>query len=258
MNKAETIQNIRSKLQSGEVSIGSWMQIANSSVGEIMGHAGYDWVALDMEHGSMCVHQLPDIFRALELGGTLPLVRVASGDSTYCKEALDAGAAGIIVPMIETAEDVDTARCACCWPPTGKRGVAFSRANLYGKHFDAYKDEAQEPLFIAMIENAKAVENLDAILQVRGIDAIMIGPYDLSASMGMTAEFEHQNFVAAMSHILNTAQQHQIPAGIHVVAPSETELAQRVAEGYRFIAYSMDAVLLQHAANMPRVEKTHH
>jgi 2-dehydro-3-deoxyglucarate aldolase len=251
MNKAQTIQNIRSKLQSGEVSIGSWMQIANSSVGEIMGHAGYDWVALDMEHGSMCVHQLPDIFRALELGGTLPLVRVASGDSTYCKEALDAGAAGIIVPMIETAEDVDAARCACCWPPTGKRGVAFSRANLYGKHFDAYQAEAQEPLFIAMIENAKAIENLDGILQVQGIDAIMIGPYDLSASMGITAEFENPDFVAAMSHIRNTAMQHNIPAGIHIVSPSESELTQRIDEGYRFIAYSIDAVMLVENSTRP-------
>jgi len=253
MNKAETIRNIRAKLQSGEVSIGSWMQIANSSVGEIMGQAGYDWVALDMEHGSMCVHQLPDIFRALELGGTLPLVRVASGDSTYCKEALDAGAAGIIVPMIETAEDVDAARCACCWPPSGNRGVAFSRANLYGKHFDAYQAEAQEPLFIAMIENAKAIENLDGILQVQGVDAIMIGPYDLSASMGMAAEFEHPDFEAAIAHIRNIAEQHNIPAGIHIVSSSESELSKRVAEGYRFIAYSMDAVLLIDNVDRPAV-----
>ena len=258
MNKLETIRNIRAKLQDGDVSIGSWMQISNSSVGEIMGQAGYDWVALDMEHGSMCAHQLPDTFRALELGGSLPLVRVANGDSMQCKQALDAGAGGIIVPMINSAEEVRLARSACCWPPAGDRGVAFSRANLYGKNFDSYNEQAQEPLFIIMIENANAVENLDEILETPGIDAIMIGPYDLSASMGMTAEFEHPDFVAAMSHILNTAQQHQIPAGIHVVAPSETELAQRVAEGYRFIAYSMDAVLLQHAAKMPRVEKTHH
>jgi 2-dehydro-3-deoxyglucarate aldolase len=227
------------------------MQIANSSVAEIMGQAGYDWVSLDMEHGSMCVHQLPDIFRALELGGTLPLVRVARGDSMECKQALDAGAGGIIVPMVESATEVAMARSACCWPPSGTRGVAFSRANLYGKHFDSYKDESQQPLFIAMIENANAVSNLDEIVKVEGIDAIMIGPYDLSASMGMTAEFEHTDFVTAMSHILNTAQQHQIPAGIHVVQPEPTELSKRITEGYRFIAYSVDAVMLMESSTRP-------
>jgi 2-dehydro-3-deoxyglucarate aldolase len=258
MNKLETIQHVRATLQSGNESIGGWMQIANSSVAEIMGQSGYDWVALDMEHGSMCVHQLPDIFRALELGGTLPLVRVARGDSMECKQALDAGAGGIIVPMIENADEVAKAKNACCWPPAGNRGVAFSRANLYGKHFDSYKDEAQQPLFVPMIENSHAVTNLDEILEVEGVDAIMIGPYDLSASMGMTAEFEHPDFIAAMSHILNTAQQHQVPAGIHVVAPSESELSQRIAEGYRFIAYSMDAILLQQAAKIPHIESISH
>ena len=257
MNKLETIRNIRAKLQGGDISIGSWMQIASSSIGEIMGQAGYDWVALDMEHGSMSPHQLPDIFRALELGGTLPLVRVASSDAMQCKQALDAGATGIIVPMVETAEEVRLAHRACCWPPAGNRGVAFSRANLYGKHFDSYKEESQEPLFIVMIENAIAVKNLDEILATEGIDAIMIGPYDLSASMGMTAEFEHPDFIAAMAHIRDTAMQHNIPAGIHVVAPSETELDQRIAEGYRFIAYSIDAVFLKHSTEVPSAEKTH-
>ena len=254
MNKLETIQQIRTVLQKGNTSIGSWMQIANSSVAEIMGQAGYDWVALDMEHGSMCVHQLPDIFRALELGGTLPLVRVAQGDSLECKQALDAGAGGIIVPMVENAEEVAMARSACCWPPTGNRGVAFSRANLYGKHFDAYKEEAQQPLFVPMIENANAVKNLDEILEVEGVDAIMIGPYDLSASMGMTAEFEHPDFIAAMSHILKAAQRYKIPAGIHVVDPSESELTKRIADGYRFIAYSIDAIMLVSSTNCPTVK----
>ena len=159
------IEQIRQKFINDRPSIGTWQQIPNSSISEILGQAGYDWVALDMEHGSMCVHQLPDIFRALELGGTLPLVRVASSDAMQCKQALDAGAGGIIVPMIETAEEVRLAQQACCWPPTGNRGVAFSRANLYGKHFDSYKEEAQEPLFVVMIENTKAVENIDEILK---------------------------------------------------------------------------------------------
>ena len=120
MNRLITIQKIRECLRGGGQSIGSWMQIPHPSIAEIMGQAGYDWVAVDMEHGSTSVHQLPDLFRALELGGTLPLVRLAHGQPKDCKQALDAGAGGVIVPMVESAEQLIQVRDACRWPPSGK------------------------------------------------------------------------------------------------------------------------------------------
>lgn len=255
MNKLITIQQLRDRLRNGGNSIGSWMQIPHASVAEIMGQAGYDWVAVDMEHGSVSVHQLPDLFRALELGGTLPLVRLAQGHVKDCKLALDAGAGGVIVPMVETAEQLVAVRDACRWPPAGTRGVAFSRANLFGKHFDAYREEAQAPLLVAMIEHVSAVDNLEAIIKVSGLDALFIGPYDLSASMGLTAQFEHPDFKSAMERIRTRAAQHQIPCGVHVVAPSPEQLKQRIEEGYRFLAYSIDAVILNHAAAKPKLEK---
>ena len=171
MNRLKTIQKIRKKLSDGNCSIGSWMQIPHASVAEIMGQAGYDWVAVDMEHGAISVHQLPDLFRALELGNTLPLVRLARGHFKDCKQALDAGAGGVIVPMIESAEQLIIVRDAIRWPPNGTRGVAFSRANLFGKNFNEYIKEAKQPLLIAMIENINAVKNLDEILQVHGFIA---------------------------------------------------------------------------------------
>ena len=138
MNRFEAIINIRKKLDNGGCSIGSWMQIPHASIAEIMGQAGYEWVAVDLEHGAISIHQLPDLFRALELGNTLPLVRLAQGHSKDCKQALDAGAGGVIVPMVESAEQLIMVRDACCWPPTGNRGVGYSRANLFGKNFDEY------------------------------------------------------------------------------------------------------------------------
>lgn len=192
MNRLKEIQTLRKILSKGESSIGSWMQIPHASVAEIMGRAGYDWVVVDMEHGAISVHQLPDLFRALELGNTLPLVRVSQGTEKDCKQALDAGAGGVIVPMIKNAEQLERVRDIIRWPPAGKRGVAFSRANLFGKYFDEYIDEAQHPLLVAMIEHVHAVRNLDDILKVEGLDAILVGPYDLSASMGLTAKFEEQ------------------------------------------------------------------
>lgn len=197
-----------------------------------------------MEHGAIAVHQLPDLFRALELGNTLPLARIAQGHPKDCKQALDAGAGGIIVPMIESAEQVIAVRDACRWPPAGTRGVGFSRANLFGKHFEAYREEAQAPLLVAMIEHHRAVAELEAILSVKGLDAILIGPYDLSASMGLTAQFDHPDFCATMEKIRTLAATKTIPAGVHVVAPSPEQLRQRMDEGYRFVAYSIDAAML--------------
>jgi len=253
MNRLEKIRAIRKSLSGNQPSVGSWMQIPHSSVAEIMGQAGYDWVAVDMEHGAIAVHQLPDLFRALELGGTLPLARLAQGNIKDCKQVLDAGAGGVIVPMIETAAQLTLVRDACRWPPTGNRGVGFSRANLFGRHFETYREEAQAPLLVAMIEHIRAVENLEEILLVEGLDAILIGPYDLSASMGLTAKFEIPEFIAAMDRIRTLCSQHRIPCGVHVVLPDADALKQRVVEGYRFIAYSIDAVFLNHSVPMPMV-----
>lgn len=248
MNKREAIDRIRKKLQQGGHSVGSWMQIPHASIAEIMGQAGYDWIAVDMEHGSVSAHQLPDLFRAIELGGTLPLARVAQGHVKDCKQALDAGAAGIIVPMIESARQLADVASACRWPPAGTRGVGFSRANLFGKHFADYREEAQTPLLVAMIEHVGAVDGLHEILQVPGLDALLIGPYDLSASIGLTGDFDHPDFKALMQRIRQAAAEVRIPVGIHVVAPSHNELRQRLADGYRFLAYSLDAVMLRDAA----------
>ena len=221
------------------------MQIPHPSIAEIMGQAGYDWVVVDMEHGSIGVHQLPDLFRALELGNTLPLARVARGDAKDCKQALDAGAGGIIVPMIQSAKQLIEVRDVCRWPPTGIRGVGFSRANLFGKHFEDYREEAQAPLLVAMIEHISAVDSLREILAVEGLDAILVGPYDLSASMGLTAQFDHPDFCKTMELIRCHAETMSITAGIHVVAPSQQQLQKRLEEGYRFLAYSIDAVMLE-------------
>lgn len=252
MNRIERIRAIRRTLAAGQPSIGSWMQIPNPSVAEIMGQAGYDWVAVDLEHGAICVHQLPDLFRALEFGGTLPLARLAEGCAKDCKQALDAGAGGVIVPMVESAAQLAQVCDACSWPPAGKRGVGFSRVNLFGKHFDAYAIEAQEPLLVAMIEHVRAVDQLDEILQVDGLDAILIGPYDLSASMGLTAKFDEPKFIAEMNRIRTLCVRRHIPCGVHVVMPEPATLAQRIADGYRFIAYSIDAVFLNSASEKPK------
>jgi len=255
MNRLEAIRAVRAKLANNKPSLGSWIQIPHPSIAEILGQAGYDWVAVDMEHGSISACQLPDLFRALELGGTLPLVRLAEGDKKDCKKALDAGAGGVIVPMIESAAQLAAVRDACRWPPSGTRGVAFSRANLFGKHFERYREEAQAPLLIAMIESKEAVDNLEEILGVDGLDGILIGPYDLSASMGITAQFSHSNFMAAMTRIQDLCKQFGKSSGVHVVQPDIKLLEDYLKDGYQFIAYSIDSVFFNHAVHVPKLKE---
>ncbi len=254
MNRIKKINQIREDLKIGSVSLGSWIQIPHPTIAEIIGNSGYDWVAIDLEHGSISVNQLPDLFRALELGDTLPLARLAQGQAKDCKQALDAGAGGVIVPMIESAEQLKLVRDSCYWPPAGNRGVGFSRANLFGKYFEVYAEEAQSPLLIAMIENINAVENLKEIVKVSGLDSLLIGPYDLSASMGITADFEHPDFIAVLDKILRISKSENIPCGIHVVNPSVDELSHRIAQGYRFIAYSLDAAFLNSSVCRPSLK----
>jgi 2-dehydro-3-deoxyglucarate aldolase len=251
MNRLKKINEIRKALANNKASIGSWIQIPHSSIAEIMGDAGYDWIAVDMEHGAVSTHQLPDLFRALELNNTLPLARLAHAHPKDCKLALDAGAGGVIVPMVESATQLIAVREACQWPPSGKRGIGFSRANLFGKYFDNYLEEAQAPLLIAMIEHFRAVENLDEILNVVGLDGILIGPYDLSASMDLTGQFDNAIFKEIMSSIQKKCKKARIPYGMHLVNPDTDQLHKKINEGYQLIAYSIDAVFLNNSCAAP-------
>ena len=252
MDRLERVRTIRASLRSGTSVVGSWMQLTDSNVAEIMGRSGYQWVAIDMEHGPVSLSQLPDLFRALELGGTLPLARVASPLPINCRQALDQGAAGVVIPMISSAAQLQAIINECHWPPRGRRGVGFQRANVFGKFFDAYVQEAQESLIIAQIEHIDAVNNLESIIAVEGLDAIMVGPYDLSASLGITGEFENKKYLETLSKILSMCAKYKMPCGIHVVQPDPKMLEQRISEGYTFIAYGVDTVFLNHGAALPK------
>ncbi|MCD4652237.1 MAG: 2,4-dihydroxyhept-2-ene-1,7-dioic acid aldolase [Candidatus Cloacimonetes bacterium] len=242
------VSKIRGILNSGKPTIGSWMQLSCSSVAEIMGKAGYDWVAVDLEHGSFSVQILPDIFRALEIGGTIPFARVSHSHPKEIKQALDSGAKGLILPMIETGDQLKKSISWALYPPKGTRGIGYHRANLFGQYFNEYFKFSQEILIVAQIEHVRAVENLDDILSVQGLDAIMVGPYDLSGSMDLTGQFDHPHFKEVMDKISSKSNEHKIPMGLHVVQPEKDRLASAITDGYQFIAYGTDAVFLHHSA----------
>ncbi|MCL2123796.1 MAG: aldolase/citrate lyase family protein [Desulfovibrionaceae bacterium] len=243
---------IRAKMKNG-AAIGSWLQLPSPEVAEIMGRAGYDWVAVDMEHGLFTRAGLADVCRAIELGGAAPFARVAEATKNEIKGALEAGAQGLIFPMIESRAQLDEAISWALYPDQdGSRGVGFCRANLYGKNLAAYRENAAKELILAaQIEHIRAVEELPRILAHPRLDAIMVGPYDLSGSMGLTGRFDHPDFIAAMQDIQDACARHGANMGIHIVEPNPAELAQRVRQGFRFIAYGIDAVFLWRNAQRP-------
>jgi 2-dehydro-3-deoxyglucarate aldolase len=199
---------------------------------------------------------LPDIFRAIEVGKAVPFARVAQNHPKDIKQALDAGTRGIIVPMVESAEDVINFNKWVKYPPDGNRGVGFSRANLFGKQFTDYVSTInQQIIMVAQIEHINAVSNLDEILALKFLDAIMVGPYDLSGSMNLTAQFDHPKFQDALDTIFQKAREYKTPMGLHIVQPEPELLAEKILEGYQFIAYGIDAVFLYNSAIPPQNEK---
>lgn len=239
------MNKVKQKLKKRHYTIGSWVQLPEPGIVEIMAKSGFEWLVVDMEHGSISIESLPDLFRAIEGAGSLPLVRVPENNETIIKRVLDAGAKGIIVPMINSKENALKAMRASKYPPEGIRGVGFSRANLYGAEFDRYLEEINKELVIIFqIEHIDGVKNIDEILEVDGVDAIMIGPYDLSGSMNLTGQFKHPEFQKTVRKVLKCAKKHNIAIGTHVVLPDFEELERRIEEGYSFIAYSLDTVFL--------------
>ena len=257
-----TSNDIRVRLRKGQATVGTWLQIPSPDVAEIIARMGYDWAAVDMEHGSFSHANLPDIFRALERWGTLPFARLPEASMRNIKDALDSGARGLIFPMIESREQLDKAIAWSLFPgnkecPSGKRGVGFSRANGFGRDFNAYVNSetgtANDIVLVAQIEHVNALGSLDAIFTHPRLDAYMIGPYDLSASMGCTGRFDDQEFLAALALIEQKAALHKLPKGYHVVTPDPELARQKMAEGYAFIAYGIDALFLQQSASRPEV-----
>ncbi|WP_017850672.1 HpcH/HpaI aldolase family protein [Leptospira interrogans serovar Szwajizak] len=245
------MNSVKEKLKSGTFTIGSWMQIPNTSIAEILGSAGFDWIVLDLEHGAFSLNLLPDLFRVISKNGALPFARVAQNHPKDIEQTLDAGARGIIVPMIETAQQVQDFLKWSSYPPDGTRGVGYSNANLFGKYFDSYSKEINSNLIrVIQIENIKAIQQIDSILSVKGIDAMMIGPYDLSGSMGLTGQFEHPDFLRAIVELHKAAERNGIPLGTHVIQADFQKVKDEIRTGKKFVAYSTDAIMLNTQASL--------
>ena len=241
---------VKLKLKRGQPSIGSWIASAHVSVAEVLAGAGFDWIAVDMEHSNIVLSDLPALFAAMERLGTQPLVRLPENDPSMARRVMDTGAAGVIVPMVNSRKDAERVVEAVKYPPAGRRGVGIARAHGYGRSFKEHvKKSNDRVLVVAQIEHIDAVRNIEGIFSVPGIDAYLIGPYDMSGSLGIPGELNHPSVEAAKEKVLKAAKGKKIVPGIHLVHPNEAELERALKLGYRFIALSSDILLLADASD---------
>ncbi len=239
--------SLRQRLRAGETVLGSWINSGSPIVAELMAACGFDFLCVDVEHSAVDLPQTQPLFQAIRSGrpDCAALVRLHGVDYSFVKRYLDAGAQGVIAPLVRTRIEAEQLVQATKYPPQGLRGVGFCRANAYGLRVGEHFARANDEILVAVqIEHIDAVRNIDAILGVPGIDAVFIGPYDLTASMGIAAQFAHPDYLAARAAILAACRKHGIVPGIHVVQPAPEEARLRIAEGYRLIAYSLDITML--------------
>ena len=226
--------------------MGSWIASAHVSVAEILAGAGFEWIAVDMEHSNITLAELPALFAAIENGGAAPLVRLPENDPSLARRVMDTGARGVIVPMVNTRKDAERVVEAVKYSPEGKRGVGIARAHGYGRSFKEHvKRSNDDVLVVVQIEHIEAVKNVESIFSVPGVDAYLIGPYDMSGSLGIPGQLNHPKVEEAKAKVLKVGKAKRIVPGIHLVHPTEAQVEEALRLGYRFIALCCDILLLQ-------------
>lgn len=236
---------LKEKLKNNQLTIGSWITIGHQSIIEIMSSAGFDWLTIDLEHSVIELTTAQNLIAHIKNNGMNALIRVSKNEEVVIKRVMDAGADGIIVPLVKNKEDALKAVNYVKYPPIGKRGVGLARAQKYGIGFNEYKDWVKnESVIIAQIEHIDAVKNIDDILSVEGIDGTIIGPYDLSGSMGIPGEYDKQEVKDAIKKVEQACKKFKKSLGFHVVPPDFNQFKDKIKAGYTFLAYSLDFLFL--------------
>jgi 2-dehydro-3-deoxyglucarate aldolase len=224
--------------------IGSWLQLADPSLTEIMARSGFDWLTIDLEHTSTTLAQAAEMVRIGSLAGLPMFARISGHDTDQIKRLLDMGVSGIIAPDVRSVADAERLAAACFYPPRGTRGVGLGRAQGYGRSFPEYLEgAAREVVFIPQIEHIDAVERLDGILEVEGVSGFFVGPYDLSGSLGLPGQFDHPEVQAALDTVAGFIRPAGPFAGIHVVDPDIEQLRSAIERGYRFVGFASEMLI---------------
>lgn len=234
---------IKAMWRSGETVVNGWLHIPNSFSAEVMAHAGWDSITIDMQHGPPEYHAALPMLQAISTTDTVPLTRIPWNEPGLTMRMLDSGCYGVICPMINTREQAEAFVGACRYPPEGYRSFGPYRARVYaGADYPQHANE--EIITMAMIETQEALDNLDDIMSVPGLDAVFVGPSDLGQSLTGNARLDSDEpqLMAAMDTILSAANKHGVVAGIYT---GSSEYALRMVDkGFRFVTVLSDARLM--------------
>ena len=234
----------RRRLAAGEPSVGTWLSLPSPEAAEHVSRLGFDWLVVDAEHNPVDIRTLAQMFAAMSATDTAPMVRIPWNSPENFKRVLDAGAWGVVVPMVNSREEAERAVSACRYHPLGNRSVGGGRHALsFGTSAsDYYAHANDEILLVLQIEHVDGVEHADEILSVPGVDACFIGPNDLAASMGMglgvPLESDEPRLAAAIRHVREACERHGVAPGVH--ASGADGVNQRLAEGFRYVAMASE------------------
>lgn len=239
---------LKQRLRAGRTAIGAWISFHDPSASELMARAGFDYLIIDAEHTPWSLGHLQAALMGFNGTQTVPFVRVPWNDQVMIKQALDLGVEGIMAPMVRTPDEVRALVAACKYPPDGRRGFAPRRASNYFRDIDAYMAVANDAVFVMpQVEDIATVEDIDDYLDVPGIDAVCIGPNDLSGTMGLMRQTGHADVRAAIDRVYAAAKARGIPASPGVTMPAD-ELADLAAKGCRMFIATGDLDLLVRGA----------
>jgi 4-hydroxy-2-oxoheptanedioate aldolase len=231
----------------GDAVISGWLHISDTYAAEVMAHAGWDSLVIDVQHGSSDFQDALAMMQAISTTQTVPLARVPWNDPGMIMKLLDAGCYGIICPMTNTREQVERFVGACRYPPAGYRSYGPFRASVYGGA--DYAENANETVVtMAMVETAEGLENVDDILSVPGLDAVLVGPADLGLSLGLGADVDRNEpeIVEAIDRVLESAERNGVAPAIFTKSPAYAR--EMIGKGFRFVSVGVDADLLATAA----------
>lgn len=248
MPTMDSVAAFKAALASDKGALGPFMIATDPAMIESAGYAGYDFVLLDMEHGTTTFQQLPNLIRAANIAGVCPIVRVPRGSDIWIDQALDVGAGGVMIPQIDNAAQAAAAISAAKFSPVGTRGTCrFVRSAGFGAvPGSEYFSKAQETAVILQAEGKKAVDNLDEILDVSGIDVLFIGPYDLSSALGHVGEINHPEVIACIKEIIVKATAKGVKVGCF--ADTVENCIKWRDLGVKFLGYSCDYDIFMRAA----------
>jgi 4-hydroxy-2-oxoheptanedioate aldolase len=238
---------LKQKWAAGEAALGAWLAMPSTVSAELMARLGFDWLTIDLQHGLIDFARMIEMLQAIGTTPTTAMVRVPVNEQSWIGRVLDAGAAGVIVPLVDNAEEARAAVASCRYPPRGRRSYGpFRAATLAGGSYSPSAD--QDVVCLVMIETRDGLANLESILDTPGIDGVFVGPNDLSLGLGLPPRADHDEpvFVDAIRRIVDGCNARGLVAGC---AGTAAIAPKRLAQGFRFVEVSRDGAAMTRAAS---------